>query len=187
MKEIISLVLAAVLLTASLSACGSDTDPNATATVPASATQEPSQEVTAEPSQVDLSAFAQAILENHEFPKLDRIDPADGEFAEIMLENSYPGLKDMDLAQAEVYLAMISFSGVELVLVQAQNAGDAAKVKEIFDARIAAKTTEGRGNYPEEIKLWQRSARMASNGNYVMLVCHEDSDAIVSEFNGLFQ
>ena len=167
MKRIISLALAAALLMSSLAACGSSSGGG-------------------QEKKVDLAAFAQTILENHEFPMLERNDPAD-ELGATMLENNYPGLKDMDLEQVEVYLAAISFSGVELALVQAKNANDAVKVKEIFDARVAAKTTEGPGNYPEEVELWQHNSAIVSRGNYVMLVNHEDSAAIVSEFNALFE
>ena len=167
MKRIISLALAAALLVASLSACGSNSEGG-------------------QDKQVNLADFAQTLQENHEFPMLDRLDPADEEFGAAMLENAYPGLKDMDLEQTEVYLAMISFSGGELALVQAKNAGDAAKVKEIFDARVTAKTTEGPGNYPEEVELWLHNSVVVSNGNYVMLVNHEDSEAIAGEFNALF-
>ena len=165
MKRILSLALAAALLTASLSACGSSSGGK----------------------QADLSAFAQTVQENHEFPMLDRLDPADEEFGAMMMENAYPGLKDMDLEQVEIYLAVISFSGGELALAQAKNASDAATVKEIFDARVAAKTTEGPNNYPEEVELWQHNSAVVANGNYVMLVNHEDSAAIVDEFNALFQ
>ena len=38
----------------------------------------------------------------------------------------------------------------ELALAQAKSAEDAAKVKEIFQARVDAKGTDGPGNYPEE-------------------------------------
>ena len=140
-----------------------------------------------EAKQVDLAAFAQSVQQNHEFSSLEKADPADQEIGAVMLENTYPGLKDMDLEQLEVYLAMISFSGGELALVQAKSADDAAKVKEIFQARIDAKATEGPGNYPEEVEMWQRSAKVADSGNYVMLVNHQDSEAIVNEFNALFQ
>lgn len=87
----------------------------------------------------------------------------------------------------EVYLPLISFSGGELALAQAKSAEDAAKVKEIFQARIDSKSTEGPGNYPEEVEMWQRSAQVAvANDTYVMLVCHGSADAIVEEFNALF-
>lgn len=166
MKRIISLALAAALLITSLAACGSSSGGE-------------------QEKKIDLAAFAQTLQENHEFPMLEKADPAD-ELGATMLESAYPGLKDMDLAQTEIYLAIISFSGGELALVQAKNADDAAKVKEIFQGRIDAKTTEGPNNYPEEVELWQRSSATAANGNYVMLVNHEDSAAIVNEFNALF-
>ncbi len=169
MKRMIALCAAAALCLSLLSACGKN----------------PSGPAAGE-KKVDLAGFAQALQENHEFPSLDRADPADPDVGAVMLENSYPGLKDMDLEQMEVYLAMISFSGGEFALVQAKSAEDAAKVKEIFEARIEAKSTEGPGNYPGEVEVWQRSARVADHGKYVMLVCSEDCDAIVGEFNALF-
>ena len=103
-----------------------------------------------------------------------------------MLGNYYPGLTDLDLEQVEIYMPMISFSGGELAVVQAKSAEDAAKVKEIFQARLDSKTVEGPGNYPEEVEMWKRSAKVADHGNYVLLVNHDDSEAIVNEFNALF-
>ena len=165
MKKLIALCMAAALCLSALSACG----------------PKPAEE-----KKADLAAFAQSVQEKHEFSSLEKADPADEEFGVIMLENAYPGLKDLDLEQVEVYLAMVSFSGGELALVQAKSAEDAAKVKEIFQARVDAKSTEGPGNYPEEVQMWLRSAQVADNGNYVLLVCHDDADAIVEEFNALF-
>ena len=119
----------------------------------------PSPSPDAEP--VDLAAFAQSVQTSHPFASLEKADPADEELGAIMLENNYPGLK-------------------------AKDADGAAKVKEIFQARVTAKTTDGPGNYPEEVEMWQRSAQVVENGNYIMLVCHDDADAIVEEFNALF-
>lgn len=173
MKQIISLCTAAVLCLSLLSACGGPRGDS-----PSIAPR----------TDVDLAAFAQTVQENHEFAAMEKADPADEELGAVMLENTYPGLKDMELEQVEVYLALISFSGGELALVQAKNEEDAAKVKEIFQARLDAKTTEGPGNYPEEVEMWQKYAKVAvANGTYVMLVNHEDADAIVEEFNDLFE
>ena len=174
-KKLIALCTAAVLCLSVLSACGpKDSEGGSPSAAP--------------DKNADLSAFAQTVQENHEFASLEKADPADAEVGAIMLENSYPGLKDMDLEQVEVYLPMISFSGGELALVQAKSAEDAAKVKEIFQARIDSKSTEGPGNYPEEVEMWQRSAQVAvANDTYVMLVCHGDADAIVGEFEALFK
>lgn len=139
-----------------------------------------------EQTPVDLAAFAQSLMESHEFASfVERVDPADEEFGGIMLENSYPGLKDMDLEQTEVYLSMVSFSSGEFALVQTKSADDAATVKGIFQGRIDSMTEEGM-NYPETVEMWTKSAQVATNGNYVMLICHDDSAAIVDEFNALF-
>lgn len=167
MKRIFAMALAAALLIAALSACGS-------------------KEPQAEDKQVDLAAFAQTLKDSYEFGMgVERVDPAD-EFGSTMLDNAFPGLKDMDLEQMEVYLCMISFNTGEFALVQAKNADDAAKVKELFETRISTMTQEGM-NYPETVEMWVKSAKVADHGSYVMLVCHSDADAIVEEFNALFQ
>ena len=168
MKKNIALCMAVALCLSLLSACASKSEDGPGAG-----------------GSADLAAFAQTVQENHEFGMLERSDPAD-ELGAAMLDNYYPGLKDMDLEQIEVYLSAISFSGGELALVEAKSDEDASKVKEIFQARINAKTEEGPGNYPGEVEMWQRSAKVADHGKYVMLVNHEDSEAIISEFNALF-
>ena len=164
MKRILSLCAAAALCLSLLSACaGKQAEKD-----------------------VDLAAFAQTLTENHEFAAfVQRVDPTDEEFGGVMLDNSYPGLKDLDPEQMEVYLCMVSFNSGEFALVRAKSTEDAAKVKEIFQARIDGMTEEGL-NYPDTIELWTNSAKVADNGTYVMLVCHEDADAIVDEFNALF-
>ena len=167
MKKLIAICAAAALMLSLLAACG------------------PSGQG-GQDKQVDLAAFAQTVMDNHEFFALERADPEDPDSGAVMLANWYPGLTNLELEQVEVYLAVISFSGGELALAQAKDADNAAKVKEIFQARLDSKSEEGPGNYPEEVEMWQKSAKVVDHGNYVMLVNHEDSEAIVSEFNALF-
>ena len=166
MKKIFSLALAAALLMTALCACGSSSGGK-------------------QDKQVDLAAFAQTLQENHEFSMMIRNDPEDEELGAIMLDNYYPSLRDMDLEQIEVYLASNSFTSVELALVQAKNAEDAAAVKASFQARSDNMTAPG--TYPTAAELWEQTAKVISNGSYVMLVAHEDSAAVVSEFNDLFK
>ena len=172
-KKAFSLALAAALCLSLLSACAK---PGANGSAPE--------------TQVDLAAFAQTLQESHEFSGfMERIDPQDeemGEFMGEMLNNYYPGLTDLELEQLELYMSMISFSSGEFALAQAKDTDGAAKLQEIFEARVESKSTEGMGNYPEEVEMWQRSSRVVNHGSYVMLVCHEDADAIVDEFNALF-
>lgn len=174
MKRMIALCTAAVLCL-SLFACAKPGSNGPTGPKP-----------DAEEKKVDLAAFAQTVQESHEFTALDRCDPKDDGVGAVMLGNYYPGLTDLDLEQVEIYMPMISFSGGELAAVQAKSAEDAAKVKEIFQARLDSKTVEGPNNYPEEVEMWKRSAKVADHGSYVLLVNHDDSEAIVSEFNALF-
>ena len=172
MKKLFALMMSAVLCLSLLAACS----PKA-----------PGEGGNDEQTPIDLGAFAQTLMDNHEIAGfVEKVDPTDEEFGATMLENSYPGLKDLDLEQSEIYLCMVSFSTGEFALVQAKNADDATKVQEIFQARIDNMTAEGM-NYPETIELWSKSAQVVTNGNYVMLICHEDCEAIVSEFNALFQ
>lgn len=169
-KKVFALLLTLCML-AALAACSN------------SAGQPSEPEV--EETPVDLAAFGQTLTENYEISGfLQRMDPSD-EMGAGMLDAYFPGLKEMDLEQMEVYLCMISFNTGEFSLVQAKNAGDAAKVKELFEARITAMTEEGM-NYPDTIERWVKSAKVADHGSYVMLVCHDDVDAIVEEFNALF-
>ena len=175
MKKVLYAAMAAMLCLSLLSACSGSKS--------GGTSQAPEKDV-------DLAAFAQTATENHEIggflQRIDAEDPDMGEFMADMLGNYYPGLTDLDLKQMEIYMSMISFSSGELALAQAKSAEDAAKVQEIFQARVDAKTTDGPGNYPEEVEMWQRSSKVVTNGSYVMLVCAEDCDAIVSEFNALF-
>ena len=167
-KKVFSLALAAALCLSLLSACAK---PGANG---------------APEKQVDLAAFAQTLQENHEFSAfVNRLDPADEELGAVMLDNYMPGLRELDLEQVEVYMSMVSFNTGEFSLVQAKNAEDAAKVQEIFQSRIDSMTEEGM-NYPETVERWTNSAQVVANGSYVLLVCHEDSAAIVDEFNALF-
>lgn len=166
MKRIIALCAAAALCLSLLSACGGQP---------------------AEEKKVDLAAFAQTLTENHEFAAfVERVDPNDADFGAVMLDTAFPGLKDMDLEQMEIYLSMVTFNTGEFALAQAKSADDAAKVKTIFESRITSMTEEGL-NYPETVELWTKSAKVVQHGNYVMLVCHADADAIVSEFEAQFK
>ena len=143
MKKLIALCMAAALCLSVLSACG----------------PKPAEE-----KKADLAAFAQSVQEKHEFSSLEKADPADEEFGVIMLENAYPGLKDLDLEQVEVYLAMVSFSGGELAVVQAKDADGAAKVKEIFRpaspprAPTAPATTPRRWRCGSAARRWRITA-----------------------------
>ena len=141
--------------------------------------------------QADLSAFAQALQEKYDFAAfLMEQDPEADEFAKQSIEQYLPGLLDLELEQRVIYMSMITLNNGEFSMVQAKNAEDADKVREIFQARIDYMAgdgeTPGGAWYPGPTELWNNSARVKVNGNYVLMVTSEDCDQIVDEFNALF-
>ncbi|MBS5590657.1 MAG: Ig-like domain-containing protein [Clostridiales bacterium] len=133
---------------------------------------------------VDLSAFASEVMESYEFGFLSLAD-------EATLDGLYPGLKDISTDQMLVYVVQMTMNNGEFGLVQVKDSKDVDTVKSIFQARIDRMTgADGQGNpgawYPGPTEQWKNNSRVVSNGNYVMMVVHENCDAIVDAFNALF-
>ena len=191
MKRIFSLVLAAAMLTASLCACGGDSDGG-------------------QDKQVDLAAFYLGLTEKYavcETPEQaypddmvnddSYFEPGTSmeqrrewleeqrEFLRNAALGNYPGLSDIDTRQCLMYAPMFSLSAAESVLVQVSNAADVETVKNILQARVDAQV-QGGAFYPMAVETWENNSRIVSNGNYIMLVVSEDCDAVVNEFNALF-
>lgn len=147
-------------------------------------TPKPTPEPTPEPpAGVDLSAFYEDVTSMHEFGHLQLADST-------LLDGYYPGLSSIPTEQCLVYVCQMTMNNGEFGLVQVKNSADAARVKAIFQARIdqmvGTDDNPGAAWYPGAIESWQNNSRVVSNGNYVMMVVHENSDQIVSQFNALF-
>ena len=127
---------------------------------------------------VDLKAFYDATIAAHTFQTLQ-------EFTGDVLETYYPGMGDIDTKQCLVMGTMMSMNNGEFCLVEVTNSADVDTVKGIFQSRIDYMAETGAW-YPGPTELWTNSSRVISNGNYVMMVVHEDCDTIVEEFNALF-
>ncbi len=146
---------------------------------------EPAPEPTPEPpAGVDLSAFYANVTSMHEFGFLELADAT-------LLDGYYAGLTSIPTEQRLVYICQMSMNNGEFGLVQVKNSADAARVKAIFQARIDRMSGEdGQGKpgawYPGPTEQWLNNSRVVSNGNYVMMVVHENCDQIVAEFNALF-
>lgn len=65
------------------------------------------------------------------------------------------------------------------------DSADVDTVKSILQGRID-QMVNGGAWYPEPTRLWSEDSRVVSNGNYIMMVVHEECDAIVDDFNALF-
>lgn len=143
---------------------------------------------TEQEEQVDMAAFALSIMENYTFSGfVERMEPTDEDFGAYMLANYYPGLTDLDLEQLEAYLCVVAMNSGDLILVQARDSDNAAKAKEIFEARIAAATDRTVVNYPDTVENWTCFVEVVDHGDYVMLVCNKDCDDIVEDFRLLFE
>lgn len=127
---------------------------------------------------VDLSAFYSTVTSNHQFGMLSLADAN-------MIKDVYPGLSDVKTNQCLPYINMMTMNSGEIALVEVASSGDVDTVKGVFQDRIDAQVAGG-AFYPSAIETWQNNSRVVSKGNYVMMVVHEDCDAIVNEFNALF-
>lgn len=141
----------------------------------------PEPEPTPEPeapqaTSVDLASFYGSI--SGQFSGMEAVTGA-------FLENFYPGLSGISLNQQQIYMPMMTASSLEIAIVEVANSGDVDKVKAIFNSRIQTQI-DGGAYYPETIEGWKNNATVTSNGNYVMMVVHDNNKGIVSSFNGLF-
>lgn len=108
--------------------------------------------------------------------------PMEGE----MLDNYYPGLTALNPKQVVVAGPMISAVVAEFALAEANNAEEAAKIADIFQARIQAQV-DGGGWYPATIEGWKQNSKVVTNGNYVMMVAIENNQTYINAFNNLFK
>lgn len=136
------------------------------------------EEASDQPIEVDLSAFANAVLSQYDFgtPSLAGDDS---------IAQHFSGLTSISAQQRLVYLCQEPKNDAELVLMEVANAGDVDAVKAILQARINTMTSGGAW-FPESTQIWADSSRIVSNGSYIMMVVHPQCDAIVGAFHALF-
>ena len=70
-------------------------------------------------------------------------------------------------------------------LAEVTDSRDVETVKGIFQTRIQ-QMIDGGAFYPGPTEQWTNNSRVVSNGNYVMMVVHENCDDIVNAFQELF-
>ena len=132
---------------------------------------------------VDLAAFYSNITGQYEFGFLELASTE-------LLDGYYAGMSAIDAQQCLVYITMMSMNNGEFGLVQVKDSADVDTVKAIFQARIDYMVGDGEGPggacYPGPTEQWTNNSRVVSNGNYVMMVVHENCDDIVAAFNALF-
>ena len=144
----------------------------------------PAPEPTPAPAEgVDLSAFYADMTGQYQFGFLELASTE-------LLDGYYAGMSAIDAQQCLVYITMMSMNNGEFGLVQVKDSADVDTVKAIFQARIDYMAGDGEGPggalYPGPTEQWTNNSRVVSNGNYVMMVVHENCDDIVAAFNALF-
>lgn len=129
---------------------------------------------------VDLTAFyeSQATAFGENFPAMM---PMEGE----ALDAFYAGLTALSPKQTLVCMPMISAVAAEFALVEVSSAQQVEQVKAIFQSRVDYQVEQG-AFYPATAEAWENNVRIVSNGNYVMLVCFDQCDTVVGNFNALF-
>ncbi len=134
-------------------------------------------------SNVDLTAFADQMMADYEFSHLQLADAS-------LMDSLYSGLSGVSTEQCLVYCTMMTMNNGEFVLVQVKDSKDVDTVKGILQARINYMAGDGENPggawYPGPTEQWKNNSRVVSNGNYVMMVVHENCDDIVTAFNNLF-
>ena len=131
-----------------------------------------------ESTSVDLSAFYSDMTATYEFGHLEQ-------FTGDVLESYYAGMGAVSTKQCLVMGTMMSMNNGEFCLVEVSDSKDVDTVKSIFQARIDF-MVDGGAWYPGPTEQWTNNSRVVSNGNYVMMVVHENCDDIVDAFNALF-
>ena len=147
-------------------------------------TPAPTPEPTPTPAPgADLAAFYQSVTGQYEFGFLELA-------SDELLDGFYPGMTGIAAEQRLVYVCQMSMNNGDFGLVQVKDSADVAAVKAIFQARIDYMVGDGNGPggawYPGPTEQWQNNSRIVSNGNYIMMVVHENCDDIVAQFNALF-
>ena len=122
-------------------------------------------------SKVDLSSFYTTITGKYEFAFLALADST-------ILEQLYPGMSGISMEQCQIYYCMMSMNNGEFGLVQVKDSKDVDTVKSIFQARIDYMVGDGNGPggawYPGPTEMWENQSRIVANGDYVMLIVHEN-------------
>ena len=160
MKKSMTILLVLALALGTLASCGKQADSEAV--------------------DVDLPAFYTELEEKYQWGENYMVD-IEGE----MLENYYPGISDIPVAQFVAKAPMMSSVVNELVLMQCQSEEDAAEAAAILQTRVETQA-EGGAWYPESMEAWSK-AQVIQYGAYVaMFASASYQQEIVDGFEALF-
>lgn len=162
MKKLMTLALAALMMTTLLAGCGSKKE---------------------EQADVDLTAFYDTLATEYGWDDNSMMNiPDDPE----LLEMYYPGLGDLASTQLIAKAPMMSAVVNEFVFLQCKTEEDAAKAAEILQTRIDTQA-EGGAWYPESMEAWGKGV-VDQQGTYVaMIASAEYQEEILASWQAQFQ
>ena len=201
MKKKIGLIMAAALVLAVLTACGTQ-KPDQTGSTPAPApttavtpgtagpqtpedtqqsgqtpgqTPEPGQE--SEPENTEAQAgsfdeFFKAVQADYELPMLGEMD-AD------MIKSWYPGIEELDAKAVRGYMPMISSVAYEFIFAELRDEKSVSEAEELFEKRIREQA-DGGAWYPESMAAWGK-AEVVTEGNFAAMIAAGDDSAAIAE------
>ena len=166
--NVIRLTVVILVLAALLVGCGESQTP---ATTDAPAKTEAPVQTTAAPESVDVEALYEAgmaKIKGEQGDELVLFPETDPQF----LEELFPGLTSIDMAQFKLALSPVTNGPVEVDIVEVKNAEDVQKVIDIFQARVDSLSEDD--TYPENAAAWKNNSRITSRGNLVILAVLTD-------------
>ena len=172
MKKWMTMALAALMMTALLTACGGSKD-----------------EEGAGSADVDLNSFYAGLAEDYHWSE----DPEQSEEGDLlmtsiegeMLESYYPELSGLATKQLIAKMPLMSSVVNEIVLVQCETEEDAKAAAAILQDRVDAQA-EGGAWYPESMEAWGK-ASVIQQGTYVAMIASAEHQTEIEEaFNAQF-
>lgn len=179
MKKWTSMILV-LLMVGALTGCG---DHSAETGKPESEPTEQTQET--ENTVVDLNDFYQKLAKDYDWD-----DDYMGEIEGDILNEYYPGLADIPAKQFIAKTPVMGAEANEIVLMECENAEDAAAAAEILEGRIRYQVGDGEGPggawYPEAMEQWSHG-QVITEGNYAFLaVSAKNQDDLAERIHALF-
>ena len=163
MKRLICLILASVFVLSVLAGCGGD-----------KASAEQQEEKAAAEQAVDLQVVYQSLLDMQADTGKEPLVL----FAESdteLIESFYAGLSEIKLAQRVFYMAPVTGYACEVMLVEAADKADVARIDEIFQNRVNIGATTTSGTTKD---LWANNAVVQTSGSCVAMIVLPDGYVI---------
>ncbi len=121
---------------------------------------------------IDLEALYEAglakINESQSEQPLVLLEETDPGF----LNELFPGIADIDMAQSKFMLSPVTNGPVEVDFVEVKNAEDVQKVIDVFQARVDELSDDP--TYPDNAEAWKNNSHITSRGNLVILAVLTD-------------